>query len=184
MRCSWPGCTPPISSTGLTRQWIPPCPRAERGELTGASPVDRGRPGSKHHLLVDGAGIPLVVAVSAANRHNLGLLLPLVRTVPPVRGKRGRPRQRPDCIVADRGYDSRAHSEALRVLGIRPLLAARGSPHGSGLGVWRWPVERSFAWLHWYRRLRIRWEYRADIHHALLKLACSLICYRALTRSF
>jgi hypothetical protein len=88
------------------------------------------------------------VAVSAANRHDLGLLLPLIRAVPPVRGKRGRPRQRPDCIIADRGYDSRLTTRHYGSWGSRPLLAARGSPHGSGLGVWRWPVERSFAWLH------------------------------------
>jgi hypothetical protein len=32
-------------------------------------------------------------------------------------------------------------------------------------------VERTLAWLHQYRRLRIRWERRADIHQSFLKLA-------------
>jgi hypothetical protein len=50
----------------------------------------------------------------------------------------------------------------------------------SGLGRQRWPVERTIAWLHQYRRLRIRWEHRADIHEAFLRLACCLICWRHL----
>jgi transposase len=44
--------------------------RARRGELTGANPVDRGKPGSMYHLLIDAAGIPLAVGVSAANTHD------------------------------------------------------------------------------------------------------------------
>jgi transposase len=43
-------------------------------------------------------------------------------------------------------------------------------------------VERTLSWLHQYRRLRIRYERRADIHQAFLTLACSLICYRQLKR--
>lgn len=41
-----------------------------------------------------------------------------------------------------------------------------------------WVVERTFAWLHGFRRLRIRWERRADIHEAFLRLACCLITHR------
>ena len=47
--------------------------------------------------------------------------------------------------------------------------------HGSGLGRHRWVVERTFTWLHQFNRLRIRWEYRADVHEAFLKRACCLI---------
>ena len=57
---------------------------------------------------------------------------------------------------------------------------AAGSPHGSGLGRHRWVVERGFAWLHAFKRLRTRYERRADIHLGLLQLACALICYRHL----
>jgi transposase len=58
---------------------------------------------------------------------------------------------------------------------------APNSPTCSGLGVYRWVVERTFAWLHGFRRLRVRWERRADIHEALLKLACCLITHRQLS---
>ena len=65
--------------------------------------------------------------------------------------------------------------------GITPVIARRGTGHGSGLGVHRWVVEQSIALLHWFRRLRIRWEIRDDIHEAFLSLACSIICWRRLT---
>jgi transposase len=42
----------------------------------------------------------------------------------------------------------------------------------------RWVVERSFAWLHQFRRLRIRYEWRPGMHEAFLTLACALICWR------
>jgi transposase len=51
---------------------------------------------------------------------------------------------------------------------------------GSGLGKKRWVVERTIAWLHQYRRLRIRYERRDDIHEAFLAIGCSLICLKLL----
>jgi transposase len=48
------------------------------------------------------------------------------------------------------------------------------------LGRWRWVVERTFAWLNQFRRLRVRYEKRADIHEAFLSLACALICWNFL----
>jgi hypothetical protein len=59
-------------------------------------------------------------------------------------------------------------------------LAKRNTEHGSGLGRWRWVVERTFAWLNQFRRLRVRYEKRAEIHEAFLALVCSLICWRFL----
>jgi hypothetical protein len=41
-------------------------------------------------------------------------------------------------------------------------------------------VERDFAWLHAFKRLRTRYEYRSDIHIGLLQPACALICQRRL----
>jgi transposase len=51
---------------------------------------------------------------------------------------------------------------------------------GIGLGRWRWVGERTFAWLHNVRRLRLRRERHADIHDAFLTLGCALICWRRL----
>jgi hypothetical protein len=46
--------------------------------------------------------------------------------------------------------------------------------------VHRWVIEQSIALLHWFRRLRTRWEIRDDIHEAFLSLACAIICWRRL----
>jgi len=67
--------------------------------------------------------------------------------------------------------------------GIKPLIARRQTEHGSGLGRCRWVVERTFAWLHHFKRLLVRYERRLDIHHALLALACCLACLRRLRTS-
>jgi hypothetical protein len=48
------------------------------------------------------------------------------------------------------------------------VIARRGMEHGSGAGTHRWLIEQSIALLHWFRRLRIRWEIRDDIHEAFL----------------
>ena len=133
------------------------------GGLTGPSPVDRARTGSKHHLIVDANGIPLAFALTGANRNDVTQLLALVDRVGPVKGRRGRPRQRPDRAVADRGYDHDRYRRELWRRNVKPMIARRGEEHGSGLGRFRWVVERAFAWLHNYRRLGIRWE--RDPHH-------------------
>ncbi|MGP4001508.1 IS5 family transposase [Streptomyces sp. 8N706] len=150
------------------------------GGKTGRSPVDRGRTGSKHHVITDGTGIPLAFTLTGGNRNDVTQLIPLLQAVPPVRGKRGRPRRRPGVVLADRGYDHDKYRRLVRDLGIRPVIAHRNTQHGSGLGTKRWVVERVFALLHHFRRLRIRWEIRDDIHEALLSLGCVLICWRRL----
>jgi transposase len=122
----------------------------------------------------------LAVRLTAGNRNDVTQLLPLLDGVPPVRGRVGRPRRKPLALVADRGYDHDKYRRALWARGIRPVIARRGSLHGSGLGRQRWVVERSLAWLHQFKRLRVRWEHRADIHQAFLQLACCLICWRQL----
>jgi transposase len=155
--------------------------RAQGRPKTGPSPVDRARTGSKHHVITEGHGIPLAVSLTGGQRNDVTQLMPLIAAIPPVRGRRGRPRKRPDAVYADRGYDHDKYRRQAREKGITPVIARRGTEHGSGLGVHRWVVEQSIALLHWFRRLRIRWEIRDDIHEAFLSLACSIICWRRLT---
>lgn len=160
-------------------------PRAGKkgGSQTGPSPVDRARAGSKHHLLVDSTGIPLAWTLTGGNRNDITQLIPLVERVPPVRGRVGRPRQRPERLIADRAYDHRPQRRELRRRGITPEIARRKSAHGSGLGCYRWVVERTFAWLHQFKRLLVRYERRGDIHEAFLALGCCLVCHRRLRNS-
>jgi transposase len=124
------------------------------------------------------------VTLTGGNRHDVTQLVPLVDAIPPIAGKVGRPIRRPKEVFADRAYDSEWHREQLRERGIEPVIAERNTEHGSGLGIYRWVVERTISWLHQFRRLRIRYERRADIHMAFLTLGCILICHRHWISSF
>jgi len=109
-------------------------------------------------------------------------LQPLLDKIPPVAGRVGRPRRRPKDLPADRAYDHDKYRRLLRQRGIRPVIARRGEPHGTGLGVFRYVVERTIAWLHGFRRLRIRWEGSDDLREAFLGLAVCLITHRQVRR--
>src|SRR5829696_4482292 len=104
------------------------------GEATGPSPVDRGKAGSKHTLLVERHGVPLAVRTAGANVSDHRQLIPIVLAFPKVGGKPGRPKERPDELYADRGYDSEAARALLAWLGVEPHIAKQRTPHGSGLG--------------------------------------------------
>jgi transposase len=118
--------------------------------------------------------------LTKANRHDVTQLLPLLEAIPPIAGQRGAPKRKPKMIQADRAYDSNPLRVLLAKRGIATQIARRHSAHGSGLGKTRWVVERTIAWLHQFRRLRIRFERLAQIHEAFLKLGCALICWRFL----
>lgn len=152
------------------------------GEDTGPNPTDRGKLGSKHHLLVDRNGLPLAIALSGANVHDSQRFIPLIKALPAVAGKRGRPRRRPAKLHADKGYDFPFCRAYLHRRGIVPRIARRGIESKERLGRHRWVVERTLAWLHQFRRLRIRYDRRAAIHLAFLRLACALIAWRSLRR--
>ena len=124
--------------------------------------------------------MPLKVALTGGHRNDVTQLLPLVDGIGPVKGKRGRPRQRPERVIADRGYDHDKYRRELWARGVKPVIARRSTAHGSGLGRERWVVERSFAWLHNFRRLRVRWERDPELHLAFLHLGCAVICQRML----
>jgi transposase len=140
--------------------------------LTGPSPVDRARTGSRHHLLTDSSGIPLAISLTGGDRNDVTQLLPLSD------GAAGR--QRAERVVADRGYDHDKYRRELRKRGVKPVIARRGRAHGSGIGRERWVVERTFAWLHNLRRLRIRYERDDALHLALMLLGCAVVCQRRL----
>jgi len=155
------------------------------GEATGKDPTNRAKLGTKRHLVVDRLGLPLAVTISGANAHDSRLLEQTVDAIPPLRlphRQRGRPRQRPAKLHADTGYDYPRCRQALRRRGIIPRIARRGIESSERLGRYRWVVERTLSWLNRFRRLKVRYERRADIHHAFLTLGCALSCGQSLTR--
>lgn len=146
------------------------------GEKTGKNPTDRSKLGTKHHIVTDAQGIPLAVTITGSNVPDIKEMLHVVDAIPNVHGKVGHPRKRPDVLYGDRAYDSEPHRRALKRRGICPQLAHRCTEHGSGLGIYRWVVERTGSWLHSFRKLRLRTDRAPGIHEAFVALASSLIC--------
>jgi len=107
-----------------------------------------------------------------------------VEAIPSIGGKPGAPLRKPGRVMGDRAYDSDEHRMTLSCRNIPTLIARRGVEHGSGLGVLRWPVERTISWLHHFKRLRVRYDRRDDIHEAFMDLGCCMICWRRLKQAF
>jgi transposase len=159
-----------------------PCGRKKGGSPTGPNPVDRGRKGSKLHVLSEAQGLPLVVAVSGANLHGSQAFKPLILGIPAVRSRRGPRRRRPVKIRADKAYRSAEHLRWLRHRNLVPRIARPGIESGERLGQQRWKIERSIAWLFGYRRLTIRYERKGSHFLAFLGLATALTCYKRLAK--
>jgi transposase len=148
------------------------------GDLTGPSPVDRRKKGSKHTLMVDRHGVPLAIRTAGANASDHRQIIPIVLDFPQVGGKVGRPKAKPDELYTDAGYDCEATRWLLAWLGIEAKINKRRTAHGSGLGKVRWVVERTISWLKGLRRMRIRYDRLKVIQEAWNTLAASVICFR------
>ncbi|WBY24786.1 IS5 family transposase (plasmid) [Streptomyces goshikiensis] len=155
---------------------------AKGGPLTGPNPTDRGKPGSKIHLITDRNGLPLSLGISGANMHDSLGLEPLVRGIPPIRSRRGPRRRRPGKLHADKGYDYDHLRRWLRNRGIRHRIARKGIESSQRLGRHRWVVERTVSWLAGCRRLHRRYERKAEHFLAFAGIAAALICHRRLTK--
>jgi transposase len=136
------------------------------GDQTAPNPTDRRKQGSKHPLVTNAKDVPLAVRLAGANRDDVTQLIPLVDAIPAVRGRRGRPRRRPQRAQGDRAYDAEDKRQELWRRGIKPVLARRHTEPGSGLGVYRWFFERTLSWAHHFRRLGITWDRLPEIQSA------------------
>lgn len=161
------------------------------GDAAGKNPTDRGKLGTKRHLVVDAQGVPLGVAISGANRQDCKMLEETLDAVPPVkRTVRHRPgkgyvyktRRRPAKVYADKAYDHAFCRQALKARGIHARIARRGIESTERLGRWRWIVERTQSWMNRFKRLKVCYERRADIKLAFATLGCSMICWSYVRR--
>jgi transposase len=162
----------------------PKFPRCFWGALTGKNPTDRGKKGTKRHLLVDGRGTPLALRITGANRNESLEAMNLVDDIPPTRGKRGRPRHKPKALYGDRQYGTPRNQQGLKQRRIEDHLARQRTPHGSGLGKVRWVVESALSRVGQARRLKIRYDKRPAIHRAFHYLQLARICCTVLQRDF
>jgi transposase len=135
-------------------------------------------------VLVDGQGIPLGMHLSSASPGEASLAETTLDQVAVPR-RRGRPRKKPERIIADRGYDSRALWERMKRRGIDlvvPHLRTRKRRFQDGRKLRRyrrrWIVERTNAWLLNFRRLVVRYERKLELYRAFVCIACALITLR------
>jgi Transposase DDE domain len=107
------GCGAHRLDASLTRQRE--CASSWGGEQTGKDPTNRGKLGTKRHIVVDRHGVPLAVTISGSNVHDSKRIEEAIDAIPPLRlpgRSRGRPRKRPVKLHADKGYSR--HEVALR----------------------------------------------------------------------
>ena len=152
--------------------------RAKRGgDLTGPNPTDRAKRGTKYHVAVDGEGVPVACAATAANVNDTLVFERLFLAAFAVTA-------RVRAVFADKGYDAERHRELCRRFGAEPSIHKRGQPRGSGLGQRRWPVERSNAWVLENRRLALRYDRLGFVVQSLLQSACIFLVAGRLAREF
>lgn len=119
--------------------------------------------------------MPLATQVTAANVPDVQVALALVDAIPAIGGRVGAPVRKPGQVTGDKGYDAEWLRVGLQARNITPLLARRGRRESSTHQEGRWKIERTFAWIKRFRRLAIRYDRCAKLHHAFLTLACILI---------
>lgn len=159
------------------------CPAPLGGADTGRNPTDRGKRGSKLHILVDKRGAPLTVLVSAANRHDKWSVQELILSLVV---------KRPDCeqhLCADKAYDSADLRDFLILEHYQPHIKRRRRrgeppcdpcplPGETQYPARRWVVERTFGWLAKRRSIRTRWCKKPANWLAFLQFACAHITYQ------
>src|SRR5271168_5018540 len=148
------------------------------GVHTGPNPVDRAKNGCKRHIIVDAQGTPLAIHTTPANLRDDRAALATLKRLPAVTDATGVV-LRPQILQGDRGYGFVALIAAIAALLIKPLLALRGSAHGSGLGKTRYVVEQTLAWMGHFRRIRSCYEKKPEHFQAFNELAvCAMLAHR------
>lgn len=145
------------------------------GEVSGRSPVDRGKQGTKRSVVCEGDGIPLHLVAARANDHDSPLLEPTLAGVCDMIG----PLPARPCMHLDHGYDSRKTRDLLQILGYDDEIAVKGVPAPIQVGK-RWPVERCHAWMNGFGKLRRFTDKRKIIVEFYLYLTATLTVIRRL----
>lgn len=184
------------SSTAGSTQGAESNDKSSVGEPTVAEPDDhaigrsRGGLTTKTHALTDGAGRLLAVLVTAGNINDTTMFAPLMAALYVARVGPGRPRTRPDYLLADKGYSSKTNRQLLRSRGIAHTIPEksdqaanrrrRGSHGGRPPGfdkaryARRNTVERGFCQLKQWRGLATRYDKHARNYTGAIHLSALL----------
>ena len=145
--------------------------------MTGPNPTDRGKIGTKRHVLTDQRGIPVSVVITAANTHDMKAA---TETLDRKVVKRPLKKQN---LCLDKGYDYPEIERESTKRRYVPHIRHRGEEKEliklRYYSAKRWVVvERTNSWHNRFRKLLVRYEKKSENYLALVCLACCIIVYR------
>jgi len=152
------------------------------GKKTGKNPTNRAKSGVKRSVLTDANGIPLAVAVSGANTHDMRMTQETVENIQAKRPKPTKKKKQNMCL--DKGYDFDEVRDLLKEFGYTEHIPKRGEDakrikKSARKKARRWVVERTHSWMNRFRGLLIRWSKKPENYIALLHMVCALITWRS-----
>ena len=142
--------------------------------MTGANPTDRGKSGTKRHVLTDQKGIPLSVSITGANTHDMKAAIDTLDTTIVQR-----PHYKQN-LCLDKGYDFPEIEKEITKRRYNPHIRHRGEERFIELrySAKRWVVERTNSWHNRFRKLLVRYEKKSENYLSLVYIACCIIVYR------
>ncbi|CAJ2833183.1 ISJP4 transposase [Burkholderia pseudomallei] len=166
-----------VAPSGAYRlQMSPPC---------GTGPYGRQfrRRSSRTCAATEANGTPIAAILTGANRNDVTQRIPVIEAIEPINGVRGRPLSRPKRVYADRGYGRDEYRRIRHARGIPPSIARRGNHAAAARERFNGSLSVRMPGCTAFCVSVIRFERRADIHEAFLKLGCGLICGNSLQRT-
>jgi transposase len=161
--------------------------------MTGNNPTDRGKLGTKRHILTDNNGIPLSAFISSASTHDIKAVTEVVdnavikRPTPTIHAAKNKAIKQHLCL--DKAYNSMMAKQEIISRGYVPHLpyrrkrgeAIKNEPkklHKKRNPARRWVVERTNSWHNRFRKLYTRYEKKVENYLGLVQFSCSIIIYR------
>lgn len=141
---------------------------------------------TKWMVVVDGQGIPLGSHIDSASPAEVTLAEKTLAKIRVHGGRKGRPKTRPERVIADKAYDSDPLRQRLKRRGITLVSPYRKNRKNKRKQdrrtrdryARRYTVERTFSWFGSFRRLIVRHENHVGVYSAFFHIACFLITMR------
>ena len=145
-------------------------------ESSGRNPTDRGKKGTKRHILMDERGVPLLIVVTGANRHDVSQLKAVLNN----KIVESFMAVGPENLCADAGYAGEVPRETITAAGYEPHVCPRDvekeeKAQNPCFKARRWVVGACHSWFNRFRKLVIRYEKLDSTHLALTHLAAAII---------
>jgi putative transposase len=154
------------------------------GAMTGHNPTDRGKLGTKRHIVTDKNGIPLSIVITSANTHDVTVAINTVDNMVIKRqsSSTDRNKKKKQNLCLDKAYHSKDVEQEIIKRGYIPHIRYRREEEEKLFHrkhpVRRWVVERTNSWHNRFRKLFTRYEKKDENYLGLVQLANSLIVYR------